>query len=181
MSPGSRIYCHILRAVAHTCLLPTFARAHPPLSSARSQQGRYHVYEAAKAATKATFQHHLDQVKKLNAKAAEKLDGTPHHTWANYACRDNVIQGQITSNSSEAVNNMIGAEVKSHVALRGELSPLVFVALMWDASLWYWNRCQCKTRISFGGGGDRVGANACRIMVCLLSHDYSFFFSVDIL
>eukprot|EP00904_Undaria_pinnatifida_P008857 jgi/Undpi1/5100/HiC_scaffold_19.g08452.m1 len=73
-------------------------------------QGRYHVYQAAKAATHDTFKLHMQQVRNLNEKAHERLNKTPHGTWANYACRKNVIWDQTTSNMAESVNNVIGAE-----------------------------------------------------------------------
>lgn len=88
-----------------------------------AQQGRYHVYQAAKAPTKATFDHHMKAVSKLNPKAADKLNETPHDTWANYACRDNVIWDQTTSNISESVNAMIGKEVIAHAVLCSTAFP----------------------------------------------------------
>jgi len=43
-----------------------------------------------------------------------KWRGNPprrRNTWANYACRDNTIWDQVTSNMAESVNNMVGHEV----------------------------------------------------------------------
>ena len=82
-----------------------------------SQSGRYHVYQAAKAATKADFKKHVREVKKINEKAYDKLVGTPHCSWANYAGRRNAIWDQTTSNTAESLNNMIGAQVNTHNVL----------------------------------------------------------------
>lgn len=73
------------------------------------------MYKAAKAATKALFDHHMNEVKNLNPAAFKKLNDTPHNTWANYACKNNVIWDQTTSNFSESLNKLIGEEV--HMAL----------------------------------------------------------------
>jgi len=70
------------------------------------------VYRAAKAATEGLFKHHMNEVKKLNDTAYNKLVATPHNTWANYACRKNVIWDQTTSNTAESTNHMIGEEVR---------------------------------------------------------------------
>lgn len=70
------------------------------------------MYQAAKAATEGLFNHHMNAVKNLNVAAYDKLMATPHNTWANYACRKNVIWDQTTSNMAESVNNMIGTEVR---------------------------------------------------------------------
>lgn len=99
----------LLHAVSWV-MLPS-ACAYPSLSIGPPQGGRHHVYQGAKAPTEATFLYHVGEVNKLNPAAAEKLLSIPHNTWANYACRDNVIWDQVTSNMSESVNNMIGHEV----------------------------------------------------------------------
>lgn len=57
----------------------------------------------------------MEEWKKINGKAYDKLVGTPHQSWANYAGRDNVIWDQTTSNMGESLNNMIGAEVNKYV------------------------------------------------------------------
>ncbi|CAM9306653.1 unnamed protein product [Ectocarpus sp. 4 AP-2014] len=50
------------------------------LVGAIGHNGRYHVYKAAKAATKALFDRDMNEVKKLNSAAFTKLDITPHNT-----------------------------------------------------------------------------------------------------
>ncbi|CAN0440044.1 unnamed protein product, partial [Ascophyllum nodosum] len=65
------------------------------------------VYQGAKAATEPLFKLHMEEVKKLNQRAYDHLIKTPHDTWVNYACRNNVIWDQATSNMAELVNNMI--------------------------------------------------------------------------
>jgi len=69
------------------------------------------VYQMARKPTKAAFEYHMGEVEKLNPGAAQKLRSIPHNTWANYACRDNTIWDQVTSNMAESVNNMVGHEV----------------------------------------------------------------------
>jgi len=65
----------------------------------------------ARKPTKAAFEYHMGEVEKLNPGAAQKLRSIPPNTWANYACRDNTIWDQVTSNMAESVNNMVGHEV----------------------------------------------------------------------
>lgn len=56
-----------------------------------AQDARMHFFEAARAPDKATCEYHLDQVKRLNATAGQKMANIPRETWAMYATRGNVV------------------------------------------------------------------------------------------
>ena len=96
------------------------------------------MYQMARKPTKAAFEYHMGEVEKLNAGAAEKLRSIPPNTWANYACRDNTIWNQVTSNMAESVNNMVGPVVRLPFLHHtyGAFSRGVLCAM-----LWYWNSC----------------------------------------
>ncbi|CAB1096279.1 unnamed protein product [Ectocarpus sp. CCAP 1310/34] len=59
----------------------------------------------------------MNEVQNLNPAAFKKLNDTPHNTWANYACKNNVIWDQTTSNFSESLNKLIGEETRSKSVL----------------------------------------------------------------
>ena len=74
------------------------------------------VYEASKAPTKSFFLASMDKLKANKEASWKGLNDTPHKLWANYADRRNMTWNQSTSNMSETVNSMIGAEVRSLLA-----------------------------------------------------------------
>ena len=74
------------------------------------------AYEASKAPTKSLFCASMDKLKANKEASWKGLNDTPHELWANYADRGNMTWNQSTSNISETVNSMIGAEVRSLLA-----------------------------------------------------------------
>ena len=74
------------------------------------------AYEASKAPTESLFRASMDKLKANKEASWKGLNDTPHKLWANYADRRNMRWNQSTSNMSETVNSMIGAEVRSLLA-----------------------------------------------------------------
>ena len=74
------------------------------------------AYEASKALAESRFRASMDKLKANKEASWKGLDDTPHKLWANYADRRNMTWNQSTSNLSETVNSMIGAEVRSLLA-----------------------------------------------------------------
>ena len=72
------------------------------------------AYEASKAPTESAFNICMDKLKATKEASWKGLNAKPHRLWANYADRGNKTWNQSTSNMSETINNMIGAEVKFH-------------------------------------------------------------------
>ena len=69
------------------------------------------AYDASKAPTQSTFLYYMDKLNEVKQASWRELNAKPHTLWANYADRGNMTWNQSTSNMSESVNNMIGAEV----------------------------------------------------------------------
>ena len=72
-----------------------------------------HIFNAARAPTLASFEFYMDQMKVLKPASYASMMRNPPALWANYACRDNVIWDQATTNMSESANNMVGDEVNA--------------------------------------------------------------------
>ena len=95
------------------------------------------MYQAAQAATKALFDHHMNEVEKLNPKAFIELNKREHNTWANYACRKNVIWEQSTSNMAESTNALVGEEVQMAVVCLLGILEAVTTPCTLDRRLFY--------------------------------------------
>eukprot|EP00903_Cladosiphon_okamuranus_P019600 g18026.t1 len=80
-----------LRDILNNVNTMCFTDKHKGSESAMARVCRYPVYQAAKAPTKAMFEHHMKQVKELNEKAYDKLLATPLNTWANHAREKTVL------------------------------------------------------------------------------------------
>ena len=72
-----------------------------------------HIFSAARAPSSSSFDYYMDQVKLLKPASHASMMKNPPYLWVNYACRDNVIWDQVTTNMSESANNMIGDEVNA--------------------------------------------------------------------
>ena len=78
-----------------------------------SQGCMRHIFSAARARSSSSFDYYMDKVKLLKPVSHASMMKNPPTLWANYACRDNVIWDQVTTNMSESANNMIGDEVNA--------------------------------------------------------------------
>ena len=74
------------------------------------------AYEASKAPTESLFCPSMNKLKANKEASWKGLNDTPHKLWANYADRGDMTWNQSTSNMSETVISMIGAEVRSLLA-----------------------------------------------------------------
>ena len=72
-----------------------------------------HIFSAARAPSSSFFDYYMDKVKLLKPASHASIMKNPPTLWANYACSDNLIWDQVTTNMSESANNMIGDEVNA--------------------------------------------------------------------
>ena len=77
-----------------------------------SQVCMRNIFSAARAPSLSSFEYYMDKVKLLKPASHASMTKNPPTLWANYACRDNVIWDQVTTNMSESAN-MIGDEVNA--------------------------------------------------------------------
>ena len=78
-----------------------------------SQVCMRHIFSAARAPSSSSFDYYMDKVKLLKPASHASMMKNPPTLWANYTCRDNVIWDQVTTNMSEAANNVIRDEVNA--------------------------------------------------------------------